>query len=1459
VIRWGAEESIQFVDIELSVDDGSTWSTIIDEVPNNGTYLWLVPQRFSSACLIRISDANETAYHDVSDVPFVIARPAGDILITVAGDDACELFVNGLAVGQNATGDSARTFSAQAIFGLNLIAVKGTNAESSAGVIAQVVAGDSVVLSTGGSWLQNTTEEPGWQNSNFDDSFWWPARDYGLYGVAPWGKNIAGFPDTSSAHWIWGDTQEEVQVFFRGEFYFEEGMRMDSLAPQVSNFRIVGTTHEAVTLFWETDEAATSQIEFGLTDTLGEFSIVDTSRVTRHTFRLSGLFSATSYYVRAIATDGSGNRGLGGISVVNTFGGLAGDTWDNYPGNPFVIDVDRPVYRSSLFVEDLNGDDLLDYCYRSLDAVYAYDHFGGLLWWHPLVKAGEVFQEYEDGTRHSAGDIDGDGQVEVILLDGINTVFVYDGLTGAPERTIVLPLIGQNNIWYHISIVNLRGVGDRDFVAQSRDISGINRHLYLNKNLIAWDLEGNRELWRVIHDNNEQNGIYEGFWGSAHSSFHAADVDFDGRDEIVGANMIESDGTIVDLGYPTDWVESAGEFIDHIDAVSIGDFRPELPGLEWVITEEDHVDNTDQWHTSMLSVNGLLWRVETDLFADGPDREPQNIAVGNFDPTRQYAEIWVRSRFSTPESVQHPWVIDAFGEQFADYAMDEVLPAGFSTHPYGNREGIEEISVIDWEGGPRKFIAAAARHVDGDIGVFDAVTGGAVWTTGHDFDAVRASLIYVADVAGDNREEIIIYDKVRRQLQVFWNDGISLDPIKPRKWQDPLYRRQNQNWNYYSPSSYINDEPADRTPPDIRNLQLETGPGRSVQIMWQTDELALSEVRFGLSTLSDIRVDSAFKTEHTIRLTSLATDSIYTFQANSQDRSLNWSVGDTLKFIVGNEEIALPAVTAFSPIATERNTEIRIIGARLATTAAVYFGGSVEASFVVESDSAVTATVPDRAQTGPLIIVTKGGLVRTASIEILPDPELHLISPNGGENFLWDSQQEIAWQTTGRIDTIAIEYSLDGGLNWVTIVTTLLNTGEYPWRAPSTSSEDALIRITGRGVSDTSDATFSIAPFTLEILSPNGGEQVLARGSHTIRWQTVGSIPTVDLEYSPDGGISWLSIAAGIGNTGSYQWVVPAQTAPDVLIRISGRGVDDLSNAPFSIVPGSLTIVSPGGGEKWLALSEQEIRWQTIGVIDSVALSFSLDAGLTWMAIVAGIANTGSYIWRIPAAWSDRAKIRISGSGGVTSESPGPFMILPGTLTITTPNGGEEWRATDSYQLNWAATGAVDSVRLDYSLDNGLIWNIITERLPNAGKFDWTLPDTSSDSCLVRVSALRAPTVEDRSDRTFEIYPSIPVVTDSGEGTTPEQFRLHPNYPNPFNPVTTIVYELPEEADVNVTIFDMLGRQIRILFEGRKKAGGHDVRWHGDDESGRPVSSGLYFYRVTAGSHVAVRKMLLIR
>jgi len=98
-----------------------------------------------------------------------------------------------------------------------------------------------------------------------------------------------------------------------------------------------------------------------------------------------------------------------------------------------------------------------------------------------------------------------------------------------------------------------------------------------------------------------------------------------------------------------------------------------------------------------------------------------------------------------------------------------------------------------------------------------------------------------------------------------------------------------------------------------------------------------------------------------------------------------------------------------------------------------------------------------------------------------------------------------------------------------------------------------------------------------------------------------------------------------------------------------------------------------------------------------------------------------------------------------------------------------------------------------------------------------------------------------------------------GQGTKADKFVLFQNFPNPFNPTTTIRYELPKSSHVKLDIYDLLGQKIRTLKNSIESAGNKKVVWDGKDNLGIGVSSGMYFYQIDAGIFKKSRKMLLIR
>jgi hypothetical protein len=93
----------------------------------------------------------------------------------------------------------------------------------------------------------------------------------------------------------------------------------------------------------------------------------------------------------------------------------------------------------------------------------------------------------------------------------------------------------------------------------------------------------------------------------------------------------------------------------------------------------------------------------------------------------------------------------------------------------------------------------------------------------------------------------------------------------------------------------------------------------------------------------------------------------------------------------------------------------------------------------------------------------------------------------------------------------------------------------------------------------------------------------------------------------------------------------------------------------------------------------------------------------------------------------------------------------------------------------------------------------------------------------------------------------------------PGVFALHQNYPNPFNPVTNIRFDIPELSFARMDIYNILGQRVRTLFHGAVEPGYHIAQWDGRSDLGEELPTGMYMYKLHAGSYIAMEKLVLLK
>ena len=168
-----------------------------------------------------------------------------------------------------------------------------------------------------------------------------------------------------------------------------------------------------------------------------------------------------------------------------------------------------------------------------------------------------------------------------------------------------------------------------------------------------------------------------------------------------------------------------------------------------------------------------------------------------------------------------------------------------------------------------------------------------------------------------------------------------------------------------------------------------------------------------------------------------------------------------------------------------------------------------------------------------------------------------------------------------------------------------------------------------------------------------------------------------------------------------------------------------------------------------------------------------------------------------------------------------------------------------------------------YQMANGKDAKVDMQGMKDGGSFSFSSKNDQTRLQLV----ISDPTGQNNADKILspgQVYTlpsqskiSVRVhVTSVQEikASLPKQFELKQNYPNPFNPTTTIRYGLPEKANVQLTVYNILGQKVESLVSGSQKAGWHQVRF-----DAHQLASGLYIYRLVAGDHVMVRKLMLVK
>jgi len=192
------------------------------------------------------------------------------------------------------------------------------------------------------------------------------------------------------------------------------------------------------------------------------------------------------------------------------------------------------------------------------------------------------------------------------------------------------------------------------------------------------------------------------------------------------------------------------------------------------------------------------------------------------------------------------------------------------------------------------------------------------------------------------------------------------------------------------------------------------------------------------------------------------------------------------------------------------------------------------------------------------------------------------------------------------------------------------------------------------------------------------------------------------------------------------------------------------------------------------------------------------------------------------------------------------------SILMQAPNGGEVWQIGSNQNILWASSNVID-VKIELSINNGASWTEVISSKPSTGLYSWSVPNNPSFQCLIKISDVTDPNVNDISDNVFTIEQPTSIEAGDKSGI-PTEFILQQNFPNPFNPNTTIYYGIPEGSYVKLSIYNLLGEKIAELVNDYKDAGNYSTTFNFENHN-----SGVYLYRIQAGNFVETKKMILMK
>ena len=370
----------------------------------------------------------------------------------------------------------------------------------------------------------------------------------------------------------------------------------------------------------------------------------------------------------------------------------------------------------------------------------------------------------------------------------------------------------------------------------------------------------------------------------------------------------------------------------------------------------------------------------------------------------------------------------------------------------------------------------------------------------------------------------------------------------------------------------------------------------------------------------------------------------------------------------------------------------------------------------------------------------------------------------------YDDIMKIVWNDEYLYDKVGkIYYSVDNGKSWRFINQINISEGYLDWEIPNLEfgSNECIIKIS------IDDANYNFidnlnffqinpAPF-INIINNKDTVKTNMPFEIKIASKNIDNL-SYSLDYSLTRGVNWTEIKSNIKSS-KYLWNVPSiKGYKNILLKIElndDHNINDMVKMSVLEQCSNILILEPNGNENYIASNQIPIIWSIKKIYDkTIDIYYSLDGGLNWNELELGARNSGKYTWSIinKDLNSKECKIKVQSNldNNIFDVSDGLFSIksISESFNIITPNDGDILHKGTSTFIYWDNIDKkIDSVDISYSLDKGHNWFLIKNNLDNVGKYNWAVPKdiSSSNNCLVKITASKNNELVDYSDNTFTI------------------------------------------------------------------------------------------------------------